>query len=269
MKKISIVTITYNSEKTLEATIKSVVRQNYPMLEYIIIDGGSKDGTLEIVNRYKEHISYVVSEPDNGISDAFNKGIKAATGDVIGIINSDDMLYDNALFAINEAFEADSELDVVHGNVVRFNDGESRGRVAKPQTDMSLMKYQFPIYHPTTFVAKKAYEKHGIFSVEYKNAMDYELLSKMYYNGAKFGYSDNLISCFRLGGISQTAKKRTLIEHEKIALRNGATSKEIKKHLTKMKLVGAFADLIIKLRIEKIVRKILQNPQYVDLPDVE
>ena len=98
--KISIITITYNSEKTLENTIKSVIGQNYDDLEYIIIDGGSKDGTLKIAEQYKKYISVIVSEPDNGISDAFNKGISHATGELIGIINSDDMLADGALKTI-------------------------------------------------------------------------------------------------------------------------------------------------------------------------
>ena len=101
--KISIVTITFNSESTVEDTIKSVVSQDYPNLEYIIIDGGSKDGTLEIVDRYRDRIAKVVSEPDKGISDAFNKGIRNATGDIIGIINSDDILLPGALSAVAAA----------------------------------------------------------------------------------------------------------------------------------------------------------------------
>lgn len=98
--KISIVTITYNSEKTLEETILSVVNQNYCNLEYLIIDGGSKDSTLKIEDKYRDKISFVISEPDKGIIDAFNKGIKYASGDIIGIINSDDILCDGALQAI-------------------------------------------------------------------------------------------------------------------------------------------------------------------------
>ena len=87
--KISIVTITYNSEAIVEETIKSVISQDYPDLEYIIIDGGSKDNTLAVVDKYRDRIAKVVSEPDEGISDAFNKGIRNATGDIVGIINSD------------------------------------------------------------------------------------------------------------------------------------------------------------------------------------
>lgn len=99
--KISIITITYNSEKTIEETILSIINQNYQNIEYIIIDGGSKDNTLNIINKYKTKISKVISEPDNGISDAFNKGIREATGDIIGIINSDDILNIDTLNELN------------------------------------------------------------------------------------------------------------------------------------------------------------------------
>ena len=102
LPKISIITITFNSEKTLEETIESVLSQNYPNLEYLIIDGGSSDGTLEIVKRYKDKIDFVISEPDRGISDAFNKGIRYATGEIVGIINSDDLLLPDALHKVAE-----------------------------------------------------------------------------------------------------------------------------------------------------------------------
>ncbi len=266
MKKISIITITYNSEKTVEDTIRSILNQNYKMLEYIIIDGGSTDNTLKIIDKYKDKISYFISEPDNGISDAFNKGIKASTGDVIGIINSDDMLYTDALKHINDKFEADNELDVVHGNVLRFNDGESVGRLSKPSGKLSDFAYQFPMFHPTVFVTAAAYQKHGLFDVNCKNAMDFELLSRMYFNGANFAYIDEIISCFRLGGVSQMAHKRTIEEHCRIAERNGASKKELKKHIRKLKAVHFCSTMIKKLKIEGVVRKVLQNPQYIDLP---
>ena len=100
--KISIITISFNSDKTLEDTINSVISQDYPNLEYLIVDGGSKDRTLDIVDKYRDKIDVVVSEPDKGISDAFNKGIQLATGEIIGIINSDDLLMPGALQEISD-----------------------------------------------------------------------------------------------------------------------------------------------------------------------
>ena len=120
LPKISIITITFNSEKTLEETIESVLSQNYPNLEYLIIDGGSSDGTLEIVKRYKDKIDFVISEPDRGISDAFNKGIRYATGEIVGIINSDDLLLPDALHKVAENY--DSNVGVYRGNTVIWND---------------------------------------------------------------------------------------------------------------------------------------------------
>ena len=117
--KISIVTITFNSENTVEETIKSVISQDYSNLEYIIIDGASTDRTLEVVNKYRDRIARIVSEPDKGISDAFNKGIRYATGDVIGIINSDDILLPGALQAVAAAYE--EGVGVYRGNICTGN----------------------------------------------------------------------------------------------------------------------------------------------------
>ena len=124
--KISIITITYNSEKTLEDTIQSVARQNYPDLEYIIVDGGSKDATLDTVKKYSNVVTKWISEPDKGISDAFNKGIKIASGELIGIINSDDMLTDNSLNIIAKNIKP--ETDVIYGNAIMFGGREANYR---------------------------------------------------------------------------------------------------------------------------------------------
>lgn len=116
--KVSIITITYNSAKTLEDTIRSVIAQDYDDIEYIIIDGKSKDDTMNIVNRYKEHITKVVSEPDRGLYDAMNKGILHATGDIIGFINSDDFYACNdAISSIVKEMKAHPELDGVHADL--------------------------------------------------------------------------------------------------------------------------------------------------------
>ena len=118
--RITIVTITFNSAATLEETIRSVTMQDYPALEYVIIDGGSSDGTLDIVQKYRERIQIVVSEPDKGISDAFNKGIARATGEIIGIINSDDILLPGALRELAEVY--DPQVDVYSGLILFWNE---------------------------------------------------------------------------------------------------------------------------------------------------
>ena len=108
--KISIITVCYNSEAHIEEAILSVINQSYENKEYLVIDGGSKDGTLNIIEKYKDKIDYFVSEPDKGISDAFNKGIKAATGDIIGILNSDDFMMKDALTKVAEQYEVGVDL---------------------------------------------------------------------------------------------------------------------------------------------------------------
>ena len=217
--KISIITITYNSEKTLEETILSVVNQNYDNIEYIIIDGGSKDGTLDIVEKYNNKVSVVVSESDKGISDAFNKGIKNATGDIIGIINSDDFLADGALQILAQNYKAN--IDVLYGNVVICDENGKSQHILKSKEDLSTINYQFCITHPATFVSKKAYEKFGVFSLDYKCAMDYDLLLRFYKRNAKFKYIDENLAIFRMGGVNQQMRRKTIGEVRDVSIKYG------------------------------------------------
>ena len=117
---ISIITVCFNSEKHIEDTIKSVLSQKYNNLQYIIIDGGSKDKTMDIINKYKKEISTIISEPDKGISDAFNKGIQHAKGDLVGIVNSDDILLPESLLAIATSYQK-GEYDIYRGNSIIWN----------------------------------------------------------------------------------------------------------------------------------------------------
>lgn len=213
--KISIITITYNSEATLEDTIKSVISQGYSDLEYIIVDGLSQDGTMDIVQKYQNNIQVVISEKDKGISDAFNKGINAATGDIIGIINSDDMLTPNALNKLAEQIDADT--DVAYGKAYRlYSDGSVRDYLPR---DLKIFTYKMPLVHPATFVRKSAYEKHGVFNVDYHYCMDRAVLYKMYQGGAKFQYIDEYLAYYRMGGMSENHYwDGTLKEGEKISV---------------------------------------------------
>ena len=255
--KISIITVTYNSEKTIESTILSVLNQKYTDLEYIIIDGKSSDNTLNIVEKYKDKIDVIISEPDNGISDAFNKGIKLATGDVIGIINSDDMLTENALEELNSIIQEYPDYDVYYGNSIIFD--KKSAHIYKPDCDINnILKYMF-ISHPSTFVRKSCYEKYGTFDVNYKCAMDFELLSKMYLNGAKFKYFDYECTWFRLGGASRTKDNITKKESIQIAIRNGINEKEANKFFNKVEKRQKYIDFANKIGIENFLRKIIKK----------
>ena len=217
--KISIITITYNSEKTLEETIKSVVTQKYDNLEYIIIDGGSKDKTLAIVDNYKEYISLVVSEPDKGISDAFNKGIKNATGEIIGIINSDDLLLPGALHSLADNY--DEQVDVYRGNTVLWNSQTGSKLSTRPTMEFPITKRVKSVCHQSTFITKKAYIQYGSYDVEFRYMMDADLLHRFYNEGARFKYIDRDLAVFRQGGVTSDNWKKKLSELKKMILKNG------------------------------------------------
>lgn len=197
---ISIITITYNSGKTLEETINSIIGQDYPRLEYVIIDGGSKDNTLDIVQKYRDRIAVVVSEPDKGISDAFNKGIRNASGEIIGIINSDDILLPGTLKKVANHYS--KEIDVYSGNVKMWNDQTDTFYIRKPDIVFEGVRKPYRAAHPARFIRKDAYEKYGMYSIDLRYMMDVDLLYRFYNKGAKFIHIDDAFVKFRIGGTS-------------------------------------------------------------------
>lgn len=196
--KISIITITFNSEKTLEETINSIIGQNYENLEYLIIDGGSKDDTMKIVEKYREKIAFAVSEPDKGISDAFNKGIKHASGEIIGIINSDDLLMPGALHSIADNY--DPTVDVYSGNIIFWNESTGDEFSSVPDIEFEKLKLQYRVAHPARFIRKSAYEKYGMYGLMFRYKMDIDLLCRFYKSGAKFIHINQDLAKFRMGG---------------------------------------------------------------------
>ncbi|MFA6430425.1 MAG: glycosyltransferase family 2 protein [Candidatus Paceibacterota bacterium] len=180
--KISIITPTYNSGKTLARTIESVVAQNYQDLEYIIIDGLSSDNTKDIVASYQDNIKInFISEKDKGIFDAMNKGIKIATGEIIGILNSDDF-YDNdkVLEIISEAFN-DPKIDAVYSDIKYFDNDVNKTTRYWKAGDYSDKKFNngWMIPHPTLFVRKSVYERFGLFNIDFRQAADYEFMLRL------------------------------------------------------------------------------------------
>jgi glycosyltransferase involved in cell wall biosynthesis len=218
--KISIITISFNSEKTIEDTIKSVTTQDYNDIEYIIIDGGSRDRTLDIVNSYKDSISVILSEKDKGISDAFNKGIRLATGDLIGIINSDDILLPGSVkFLVNNI---DNETDVIYGDIIRWRDEENIEKVVKANDNLKVLHHSFScMYHPSTFIRKRAYDKHGLYKTNIRYAMDRELLLRMYKEEAIFKRVNYTFVKFRVGGASCENYSKTAFESMNVSVEHG------------------------------------------------
>ena len=197
---ISVVTICYNSVRTIEETLQSVISQKYPYLDYVIIDGGSTDGTLDVVERYQEYLGYFHSEPDEGISDAFNRGILHAKGDLIVIINSDDILLPNALEEVARYYEPG--IDIYRGNVIiRNKDTGFTGRDI-PSMKFPLMPFFVNVDHQGTFVTAAAYRRWGGYDVKFRYMMDHDFLARAYQGGARFKYVPADLAEFRLGGVS-------------------------------------------------------------------
>lgn len=200
--KVTIITVVYNAEATIEDTILSVINQTYTNLEYIIVDGRSTDGTIKIINRYLERISRFVSEPDKGIADGFNKGIAMATGDWIGMINADDWYTLNAVeLMMNNCSAKD---DVCCGNIMLVG---KNGFVQGKKSKISWLNFGMYIMHPTCFIKKEVYQKVGMYDTSLKIAMDFDMFLRIKYNGFKIKYFDETVAYMRADGVSSDTVK--------------------------------------------------------------
>ena len=212
--KVSIITVTFNSEKYLEDTLVSIFSQSYPDIESIVIDGDSTDGTLSILQKYKNKITYI-SEPDTGIYDAMNKGIALATGDIIGILNSDDVLFDKEI--INNVVNSfSSNIDCVYGNVILVNESNKIVRNYS-SANFKLKDFEFGHMppHPSFYVRKEAFQKFGHYNTSFKISADYDLLSRfMYIHKLKSKYLDFIVVKMRDGGISSSIKNKWLLNKQ-------------------------------------------------------
>lgn len=207
--KITIITVCYNSEKNgkhIEDTLKSVLKQTYKNYEYLIIDGKSTDNTLDIVHKYEKKFQgkmRVISEKDKGIYDAMNKGIKLATGDIIGIINSDDVLIDKDVFKrIIENYTP--ETDILYADLLYCDN--SLKKIIRNYQSGPIKSLDWCGAHPTMYIRKKVFKKSGSYNLKYKTAADYDLmvrLNKAHYN---FTYLKDYLVLMRLGGASNGFK---------------------------------------------------------------
>lgn len=219
--KISIITVCYNSKAHLEEAINSVLNQTYSNKEYIVIDGGSTDGTLDIINKYRDKIDYFVSEKDRGISDAFNKGIKAATGDVIGICNADDLLASDCMQIVADNYEEGVDIYRMNEVVKNFETGEEF--LTKPTLVYGKLLMNHYTCHMGCFVTKAAYERYGMYDVNLRIQMDTDLLRRFTVKGAKYKYVDANCGFFRRGGVSTSGVNRRNYERKLIMKRYGAS----------------------------------------------
>ena len=204
---ISIITVCYNSAKTIEDTLKSVLNQKYKDYEYIIVDGKSKDNTLDIIKKYepkfKGKLKYI-SEKDSGLYDAMNKGIKMASGDIIGIINSDDVIASNDVFDL--VVKNIDGFDGVYSNLL-IKDENLDKIVRKFIGGVGNYKRGFHPPHPTLYLRKEVYEKCGNFNTNYRIAADYDFMIRVMKSGSKLNYVDTYFTYMRAGGKSTDGLK--------------------------------------------------------------
>ena len=232
--KISILTATYNSDKTLRDTIKSVLRQGYKDYEYIIIDGGSKDRTLDVIKEYEPkfggRLKYI-SEPDNGIYDAMTKGIRMATGDVVGILNSDDFYTsDDALKKIADAFEH-NDIDATYGDIHFVNDDDLTKMVRYYSSSVfkrSFMRYGLMPAQPSYYCKREVYEKYVAFDTSYRIEAEFEnLLRLIFIHRIKMLYIPKDFVTMRTGGASTAgfaSRRKIMREHLQAMKKNGVYS---------------------------------------------
>lgn len=202
---ISIITVVYNRVNYLEQAILSVLNQTYNNIEYLIIDGGSTDGTLEIIKKYDNSIDYWISEADNGIYHAMNKGIRLTTGEIIGLLNSDDFYFPCAIEKLVRNYTKTNS-GVWYGKQMRFEEYDDFCNFRIQEPILENMYERPSIYHAACFVHQSVYKTIGLFDQRYKIISDYDFLLKAIENGVVFTFINVVFTGFRSGGISGSAK---------------------------------------------------------------
>ncbi len=219
--KISIITVTYNSARTLAATLQSVATQDYGNIEHIIIDGGSKDDTLDIVARHGRHVARRLSEADKGIYDAMNKGMALATGDFVGFLNSDDVLASDR--SVSKLAQAAADADVVYGDLEYVSENDLRCVVRRWQSgayDQKRLAFGWMPPHPTFYIRCSLMQEVGKFDVSMRIAADYEYILRCLTSrpSLRVGYVDDVLVRMRLGGVSNRSFK-TMMQKSREDLR--------------------------------------------------
>lgn len=220
--KVSIITTCYNRVKTIQGAIDSVLAQDYPDIEYIIVDGLSNDGSIAIINKYRDRLAKFVSEPDSGMYEAINKGIRMATGDVIGLVHSDDFLYDNHVISdVVKKFE-DTGADIVYGDGIYVN-SQNTQKIVRNWIGGTYYRWKvacgwLPL-HPTCYIRREVMMREGLYDESYKIAADTDLLIRYLYKAQlNVVYLKRRLIRMRMGGLSTDSEKRKLMWEEDVRI---------------------------------------------------
>jgi glycosyltransferase involved in cell wall biosynthesis len=209
---VSIVTIVLNGAQELRQTLDSVLQQTYELVEHIVIDGGSTDGTVEILKEYEPHLEYWTTEKDGGISDAFNKGIRKAGGEIVGLLNAGDWYEPDTVQQVVAVFQSDRNIGVICGSL-QFWKGNRKEYLCRSVPH--LLEREMSVTHPTCFVRRDLYAKVGPFSLDYKLAMDYEMLLRLKKLGCRFVSLERVLANMQHNGVSEENWQAALRETHK------------------------------------------------------
>ena len=242
--KVSIITVCFNSENTIVDTISSVQQQSYHDIEYIIVDGGSTDKTLQLIDKSDYRPHHFISEPDRGIYDAMNKGLALASGDIIGILNSDDFYIDSdVVFDVVEVFKSNTNIDLLLGNV-DFISTQNVDKVIREYSSFKFspwkMRFGFMPAHPGAFIKKSAYEQVGNYKLGYKIAADFDIFVRLLLvNDLCYTKINKTIIRMRLGGISTSGFRSYLV-----------TSNEVLRSLKENNIYSNIVMVLMRLPIK-------------------
>jgi glycosyltransferase involved in cell wall biosynthesis len=217
---ITMITAALNPGPEVRQTIESVLSQEHSSVEYIFVDGGSRAEAFMHVEPYRKHFATLIQEPDEGISDAWNKAIARATGKIIGIINADDYLLPGALRAVADAHERHAGSPIVHGGALRIEKSGETLRYSRIPMWL-MLRFGTPVVHPATFVPKAIYDRIGGFDKTYRIAMDYDFILRAYRAGAPFVHLAQPLVGFRGGGLSDRKPLEGFREVRDSQLANG------------------------------------------------
>ena len=268
--KVSIITISYNSEKTIERTLHSVLKQTYKNYEYIVVDGASKDKTLDLVKEYEplfEGRMKWESEPDKGIYDAMNKGIERSTGTLIGIVNSDDWLEPDAIEQIVKLAEKTVNFeDCIFGGSIKFH--YSNGDIQVYETNekrfnagMKRRSFNHGAYHPAMFVGKDVYEKIGLFDTKFKICADLDFVSRCYESGVRFILTKAIISNMSDGGESNSLNLGKIIADKKYEFGKRGFSKPKSVWLLFVLIIRRVLKFFVPRNLAQRIRRLRYNAQ--------
>ena len=223
MPKITIITVCYNAINSIEKTIISILSQTYKNLEYIIIDGGSTDGTIDVIKKYEKQISYWKSEPDKGVYDAMNKGIELATGEWVNFMNAGDSFYNTEVLQSLNLYFSDSQTDIIYGDTCIEINNKNKYRVI-PE-NISNIELHLPFCHQSCFV-KSSIIKNNLFLLQYKYVADYAMFYKFYQLGYKFKYIYHIISNYQINeGLTASNMYKCYLETFTVNKRKPAINK--------------------------------------------